>query len=96
MVITNRERVGRALELLKRGLRPYLEREIRAAYKERWEEVARERLPARSRELNAGKPLNRDTQVLLQVMCDRDIWRDCFQGTLDQSHRNLVFELRDV
>jgi hypothetical protein len=33
MAITNSERVGKALELLKDGLRPYVERELKATYK---------------------------------------------------------------
>ena len=41
MAITNSERVGKALELLKDGLRPYVERELKATYKDRWVETAR-------------------------------------------------------
>lgn len=36
MAISNRERVGRALELLHQGLYPYLEREMRSVYSDRW------------------------------------------------------------
>jgi hypothetical protein len=32
MAITNSERVGKALELLKDGLRPYVERELKSPY----------------------------------------------------------------
>ena len=32
MAITNHERVGKALDLLKDGLRPFLEREMKAQY----------------------------------------------------------------
>ena len=36
MAITNHERVGKALDLLKDGLRPYVERELRARYGGNW------------------------------------------------------------
>ena len=36
MAITNHERVGKALDLLKDGLRPYVERELRAQYGGNW------------------------------------------------------------
>ena len=35
MAITNHERVGKALELLKNGLGPFVEREMTSIYKER-------------------------------------------------------------
>ena len=34
MAITNHERVGKAMELLKSGLGPFVEREFKNAYKE--------------------------------------------------------------
>ena len=34
MAITNHERVGKALELLKQGLAPFIEREFKSIYKE--------------------------------------------------------------
>ena len=45
MAITNSERVGKALDLLKEGLRPYVERELKATYKDRWLETARAEFP---------------------------------------------------
>jgi hypothetical protein len=35
MAITNHERVGKALELLKNGLGPFVEREFKSAYRDR-------------------------------------------------------------
>jgi hypothetical protein len=40
MAITNSERVGKALDVLKDGLRPYVERELKATYKDRWIETS--------------------------------------------------------
>jgi hypothetical protein len=94
MAITNSERVGKALELLKDGLRPYVERELKATYKDRWVETARPSFPDWQQPGKDGKGLNWDTQALLQVMCE--LWNDCFKKLLGPSDRNLAFELRDV
>jgi hypothetical protein len=94
MAITNSERVGKALELLKDGLRPYVERELKATYMDRWVETARPSFPDWQQAGKDGKGLNWDTQALLQVMCE--LWQDCFKKILGPSDRNLAFELRDV
>jgi len=94
MAITNSERVGKALDLLKEGLRPYIERELKATYKERWVDTARPSFPDWQQPGKDGKGLNWDTQALLQVMCE--LWQDCFKKILGPSDRNLAFELRDV
>ena len=36
MAITNRDRVGRAMDLLKDGLRPFVERELTAKFGKYW------------------------------------------------------------
>ena len=46
MAITNQERIGRALELLRDGLRPFVEREMQAAFGEKWIKVAEEGFPS--------------------------------------------------
>jgi len=94
MAITNSERVGKALDLLKDGLRPYVERELKATYKDRWIETARPSFPDWQHTDKEGKGLNWDSQAILQVMCD--LWNDCFKKILGPSERNLAFELRDV
>ena len=40
MAITNHERVGKTLDLLRQGLAPYIEREMRAAYENQWRKQA--------------------------------------------------------
>src|ERR1017187_6349020 len=94
MAITNSERVGKALDLLKDGLRPYVERELKATYKERWVETAQPSFPDWQQPGKGGKGLNWDSQAILQVRCD--LWNDCFKRILGPSERNLAFELRDV
>ena len=67
MAITNKERVGRALDLLKEGLRPYIEREFRNKYgNNATAEINRAVMDDR---LYSGKPLkNWDIAGLLRLM----------------------------
>jgi hypothetical protein len=94
MAITNHERVGKALEQLNTGLRPFVERELKATYKERWMETARPSFPNWQQTGKPATQLNWDTQALLTVMWD--LWNDCFRKILGPSDRSLVSELRDV
>ena len=41
MAITNHERVGKALDLIKEGLRPFVERELKAQHAQLWFEKAK-------------------------------------------------------
>ncbi len=91
MATTNRERVGKALELLRNGLAPYVEREVRARSKQvPWDQIKKYTNDPHL----ANKPINQwDTAGLLRLMTD--IWREVFQDTLGHSSRSLAFELRD-
>jgi hypothetical protein len=93
MAITNHERVGKALDLLKAGLGPFVERELRSAFKERTaSEVIRFMGDDR---LNAKRPIPEwDAAALLKLM--GEAWNDVFRRTLGQAERTLVSELRDV
>ncbi|MBI1792208.1 MAG: ATP-binding protein [Acidobacteria bacterium] len=93
MAITNHERVGKALEQLNAGLQPFVERELKSTYKDKWVDTARPSFPNWQQ---TGRPasLNWDTQALLSVMWD--LWNDCFKRILGPSERSLVSELRDA
>ena len=54
MAITNRERVGKALDLLNEGLLPFVERELQAVYADRWQEDRTRRAAAGTRQEKAG------------------------------------------
>jgi len=41
MAITNHERVGKMLELLRSGLGPFIERELKNSFQDNWLEEAR-------------------------------------------------------
>jgi len=92
MAMTNRDRVGKALELLREGLAPYVEREMRRFFGPKAEaEVAR--LVGEDR-YNAGKPFSQmDVAALLKVMWES--WNAVFRTTLGSAERSLVSELRE-
>src|SRR2546426_5718182 len=92
MAITNHERVGKALELLKSGLGPFVEREFRNTYRDRAAaEVSRFMSEDR---LNAKRPVAEwDVAALLKLMWES--WNDVFRKTLGPAERSLLSELRD-
>src|SRR6266566_6980635 len=93
MAITNHERVGKALELVKTGLAPFVEREFKSLYKEK--ALAEAQRFMTSERLDAKRPFSAwDAAVLLRLMWDS--WNEVFRRTLGQAERTLVSELRDV
>jgi len=94
MAITNHERVGKALDLLKEGLYPFVERELQAQYGKYWITKATESWP---RDLiwpeDADLP-HLDVALILKLMWDQ--WNDVFRQTLGHAERSLVSELREA
>ncbi|HXH90535.1 MAG TPA: Swt1 family HEPN domain-containing protein [Thermoanaerobaculia bacterium] len=91
MAVTNRQRVDQALELLNRGLLPYVEREMKSVYgAAKWEKQAILALGDRPL-LKAG---NWDTPALLSVMIGE--WQNVFKRGLGQTERSIVGEMRDI
>lgn len=92
MAITNHERVGKALELLKSGLGPFAERELTSTYKDRAPAEA-SRFIGEDR-LNAKRPITEwDAAAILKLMWES--WNDLFRRTLGPAERSLLSELRD-
>ena len=92
MAITNHERVGKAMDLLKAGLGPYIEREFKSAYQDKAHSEALVFLG--EDRLNGKKPIAEwDVAALLKVMWDA--WNAIFRKTLGRAERSLVQELRD-
>ncbi len=97
MAKSNHGRVGEALELLNRGLRPFVERELQAVHGDQWQEIVAQTLREERGAVKAtgGKSaLNWDTHNLLAVMWEQ--WNTVFRNTLGQAERSLVSELRGV
>lgn len=93
MAITNNERVGKALDFLKAGLGPFVEREFRNLHKDAALQEAQRYLYGDR--LNTDKPLEDwDAAALLVLMWES--WNDVFRRTLGQAERTYVSELRGV
>lgn len=93
MALSNHERVGKSLELLRDGLRPYVERELKDVLGENWPQAIQEILTDTRLGRSKADPTG-DVNVLLVVM-DRK-WGEVFRKTMEKSHRSLVNELLDV
>ncbi len=93
MAITNRDRVGRAMDTLVQGLAPFVEKQMDARVGASWRKwIDHDR--QRKLERNADGSLHWDVQALLQTMVQN--WRDVFGKTLGYAERSLVGELIDV
>jgi predicted AAA+ superfamily ATPase len=92
MAMTNHERVGKALDLLRAGLGPFVERELQGQYRgqARAEAV---RLVGDDRNVTGKAIRDWDVAALLRVMWEG--WNEVFRGTLGQAERSLVSELRE-
>ncbi len=81
MAVTNHERVGKTLDLLNTGLRPFAEREMRAVHGEQWVEAARSAIGEdRGSPKQKGAGFNWDTQALLTLVWEQ--WNGVFSKTL--------------
>src|SRR4029078_3848374 len=94
MAITNQERVGKAMEFLREGSAPYVEREVQEAV-----QVGSVRMEAIRRfaedPILGQKPIGQwDVAGLLKLTWET--WNDVFGRTLGRAERSLVQELRDV
>lgn len=91
MAITNHDRVGKALDLLRAGLGPFVEREVKSA-------VAAKRLDIQSLRGFAEDPLGKrpvpelDVAGLLRLMWEA--WNAVFREILGPAERGLVGEMR--
>jgi predicted AAA+ superfamily ATPase len=93
MAISNRDRVSKALDLLRDGLGSFVEREVHRAIKEGLQ-------PMRVRAFEDDpslmeRPIHTyDAAALLKILTSN--WNDIFRDVLGFAERNLASELRDV
>ena len=93
MAITNQERVGKALELLKAGLGPFVEREVQDKIKAGGVHMDTVRRFVDDPHLT-DKPIEQwDVAALLKLMWET--WNDVFRNVLGRAERSLVNEIRD-
>jgi hypothetical protein len=92
MAITNQERVGKAMDFLRIGLSPFVEREFKSAHSARAVDVARSYL-GDDRTVTKKSFAEWDVAALLKLMWEA--WNEIFTKTLGRTERSLVQELRD-
>jgi hypothetical protein len=91
MAITNQDRIGKAMDLLRQGLAPFVEREIQAAAKTGAVRMEAVRRFAEDPKLG-NKPIAQwDVAGLLKLTWET--WNDVFGRTLGRTERSLVQEL---
>jgi predicted AAA+ superfamily ATPase len=93
MAITNQERVGKAMELLRAGLAPFVVRELQAADKSGAVRMDAARRFEDDSTLRQRPVAQWDVAGLLKLMWET--WNDVFARTLGRAERSLVQELRD-
>ncbi len=93
MAVSNHDRVTRALDLLKTGLGPFVEREINQAIKQ--SDFDTSVLQRDNDRLKLNRAISEwDAAALLRTMWDS--WNAVFRKTLGYEERNLVSELRTI
>jgi predicted AAA+ superfamily ATPase len=92
MAMTNQERVGKALELLRAGLAPFVERELKNRHGKYWISTV---TSGWRHELtwHDDDTAHLDIAALLKLMWEQ--WNDVFRATLGFAERSLVSELRE-
>jgi predicted AAA+ superfamily ATPase len=95
MATTNSDRVAKAMELLKAGLQPFVEREMKAQHNQLWLQEARASVAETQTHLFTGSAEPQwDAASLLAVMWNQ--WEKVFRKTLGRAERSLISELRDI
>ena len=94
MAISNSERIGKGLDLLRNGLAQFVEREMEAVYGEDWQEKAKQSVSKeRDWKVEDGK-VQWDAYLILMILWNH--WNDVFKRTLGHAERSYVSELREA
>lgn len=93
MAITNQQRVGKALDLLREGLGDFVVREFENRFGAKAQAAAKDRLV--TDRLRSNKPIQEwDVAALLRLVFDS--WNEIFGQVLGHAERSIVSELRTV
>jgi predicted AAA+ superfamily ATPase len=93
MALSNLDRVNKGLDLLRKGLLPYVEKEMKAEYKSFWEMEAQDCFPENHHSRNLS-PEEWDVAALLSIMIKQ--WNKVFGKVLGHSERSWVSELMEM
>lgn len=93
MALTNQQRVGKALEILREGLGDFVAREFQSRFGAKAQAAAKDRLV--TDRLRGTKPIQEwDVAALLRLVFDA--WNEIFGQVLGHAERSIVSELRTV
>lgn len=93
MALSNLDRVNKGLDLLRKGLLPYVSREMKAEHKQYWDAKAADSFPEGHQARNL-RPEEWDVQALLTIMFKQ--WTSVFGKTLGHQERAWVSELMEL
>lgn len=95
MAMSNRDRVGKAMDLLQAGLVPFIERELSAKHGDAWFDEARTALgTATQASKSCTAPDKIDTAAALSILVGH--WQYVFRYKLGKTDRSFVGELQDT
>lgn len=95
MAQSNHERIGKALEALTAGLKPFVERELKSEYQDQWFAETRRTLGTSQLQLLGQEDAPQwDAASLLMTLWNQ--WNEVFRKILGHAERSLVSELREV
>jgi len=95
MAITNQDRVKKGLDLLREGLVPFVEREMKAKYRDDWFLAMRDSVSeSQAANLGTQSSPHYDSRSVLAIIWGQ--WNDVFRVTLGRTERSIVNELREV
>ncbi len=93
MSISNRDRVGKGLDLLREGLLPYVEGLMQAKFGTSWRDVVGPRFELRK---SADGNIHWDKTALLRLFQIPEVWRELLEPVLGKTPRSYASELIDV
>ena len=91
MAISNSERIKKTLDLLREGLKPFVERRLQAAWGQNWRSQLRQ---YENVEGQGNESIAWDSHLLLKVLCFR--WEDAFRAELGRDSRTTAHALLAV
>lgn len=94
MSISNHERVGKALEILKTGLPPFVECELKSAHGKNWWATVKQITGPGMQVAGTEVAPEWDAGSVLKVLWE--CWNDVFGKTLGRAERSLTSELIEV
>ena len=95
MAVSNKDRIGKALESLRQGLYPYIEQKMQAVHSGKWMEKAASYLRDHQKSKQQEDDIIREDVSAMLTVVSRE-WEKVFKGSLSKPDRSLVNELIEV